>query len=99
MSLEIQDSTQENNELKKVLRKTKILFGELPPHYELLGHIDIHAEKSAKAIFDSVNFTQDDFDKLYRMGWSHKDIFDSIEHAGSVLKNGKILTTYLKKST
>ena len=56
------------------------------------------AIKSIKAIFDSKNFLQSDFDELYKIGWNDKEIFDSIEHAGFMLKNGRILTAYSTKS-
>jgi len=54
-------------------------------------------ENFIKKIFDSKNFTQIDFDELYKIGWNDKDIYDSIEHAGLMLKNGRILTVYIKK--
>lgn len=56
------------------------------------------ALKSIKAIFDSKNFNQNDFNELYNVGWSNKDIFDSIEHAGFMLRNGRILSAYSIKS-
>lgn len=55
------------------------------------------AVKSIKAIFDSKNFNKSDFNELYHIGWSDKDIFDSIEHTGFMLRNGKILTAYTIK--
>jgi len=55
------------------------------------------ALKSIKAIFDSKNFNQNDFKELYNVGWSDKDIFNSIEHAGFMLRNGRILTAYTIK--
>jgi hypothetical protein len=56
------------------------------------------AIKSIKAIFDSKNFNQNDFNELIKIGWSDKDIFDSIEHTGFMLRNGRILTAYSTKS-
>lgn len=56
------------------------------------------AIKTIKAIFDSKNFKQSDFDELYKVGWDNKDIFVSIEHAGFMLRNGRILTAYSIKS-
>jgi len=53
---------------------------------------------AVKSIYESSLFSQDDFDILYQMGWSQKDVFDAIDHAGILLKNGRILNTYLKKS-
>ncbi len=55
------------------------------------------AIKSIKAIFDSKNFKQSDFNELYEIGWNDKDIFDSIEHTGFMLRNGRILTAYSTK--
>jgi hypothetical protein len=52
---------------------------------------------SLKAIYESKNVQRVDFENLYAIGWSQKDIFDSIEHTGSIFKNGRILTAYLKK--
>ncbi len=56
--------------------------------YKLLGI------KSVKEIFDSENFDKNDFNELYKIGWSDKEIFDLIEHAGFMLKSGKILIAY-----
>ena len=56
------------------------------------------AIKSIKAIFDSKNFNQSDFNELYKIGWNDKDIFYSIEHTGFMLRNGRILTAYSTKS-
>ncbi len=52
------------------------------------------AIKSIKAIFESINFNQKDFNELYKIGWSDKDIFDSIEHTGFMLRNGRMLVAY-----
>lgn len=50
-----------------------------------------------KAIYESKYFTQNDFDALYTIGWTQKDVFDAIEHAGTIFRNGRILTTYAIK--
>jgi len=50
-----------------------------------------------KAIYESKAFTQSDFDALYAKGWTQKDVFDAIEHAGTIFRNGRILTTYAFK--
>lgn len=50
-----------------------------------------------KAIYESKSFTQNDFDTLYAMEWTQKDIFDAIEHAGTIFRNGRILTAYAIK--
>lgn len=47
-----------------------------------------------KAIYESQSCTQNDFDALYAMGWSQKDVFDLIEHAGTIFRNGRILEAY-----
>jgi hypothetical protein len=52
---------------------------------------------AVKVIYESKICTQDDFDKLYEMNWSQKDVFDVVEHAGSILKNGRILMAYTVK--
>ncbi|WP_255494575.1 hypothetical protein [Sulfurovum sp. bin170] len=54
----------------------------------------IHA---IKAIYESKKVTQNNFEQLYKMGWSQKDVFDVIEHAGMILRNGRILTAYMVK--
>lgn len=173
MFIEINDSVQDSKTLNRLLKKIRLIFGEVPPHYELLGNISVNvlndyldgilklikhktinpdyfgflrlhiankynftycinfntkllqlrgyessiikdslvdinsfpfeskliilAKKTIKAISDSTNFTEADFEKLYSIGWSNKEIFDSIEHAGNMLKNGPILLAYLKK--
>jgi hypothetical protein len=50
-----------------------------------------------RAIYESREVTRADFEKLYAMGWSQKDVFDAIDHAGTLLRNGRILTTYSEK--
>ncbi len=50
-----------------------------------------------KAIYESQSCHQEDFDALYKMGWSQKDVFDVIEHAGTIFRNGRILEAYWVK--
>ena len=49
------------------------------------------------AIYKSKFLTQDDFSALYQIGWSQKDVFDAIDHAGTIFRNGRILTAYTVK--
>ena len=55
------------------------------------------AKKAIQAIYESNEFSQDGLDALYAQGWSQRDVFDLIEHAGLILKNGRILMAYSKK--
>ena len=55
------------------------------------------ARFALKAIYNSRNCTQEDFDALYTQGWTQKDVFDAIEHAGAIFRNGRILTAYTVK--
>lgn len=55
------------------------------------------ARFAMKAIYESSKCKQSDFDTLYEMGWSQKDVFDAIEHTGTIFRNGRILTTYSAK--
>ncbi len=55
------------------------------------------AQKAIKAIFEYKSFEKKDFEDLFLDGWSQKDIFDAIEHAGTILKNGRILAAYTIK--
>ena len=169
---------QQNSEQKELLgrlfKKVKIIYGNIPPHMELLGNIEadyledflkmilkisrhesinpdmftfvrLHvaykeeydycmafntkmllskeytqdqindaisdiatiplddkhkqlAKYAIKAMYDSKAFTADDFETLYALGWSQRDIFDAIEHAGTLLRNGRILNTYSTKA-
>lgn len=50
-----------------------------------------------KAIYESLKCKQSDFNTLYEMGWNQKDVFDAIEHAGTIFRNGRILTAYAVK--
>jgi len=50
-----------------------------------------------KAIYESKLCIQSDFDALYEMGWTQRDVFDAIEHAGTLLRNGRLLTAYSMK--
>ncbi len=159
--------------LEKILKRVKILYGEVPPQMELLGNIEVEyledfikmvmrivkhpninpdffgfirlhiafkedyayckmyntkfllakdyiqeqldavvkdvtalpldekhqalAHHAVSAIYESKKIKQVDFEMLYAMGWSQKDIFDAVEHAATLLKNGRILTTYSEK--
>ncbi len=53
---------------------------------------------SIKAIYRSKEVKKEDFEKLYELGWSQKDIFDLLSHAGDILKNGRILNAYEQSS-
>jgi len=50
-----------------------------------------------KSMYESRLCNALDFEELYKMGWNQKDVFDAVSHAGMILKNGRILTTYSKK--
>ena len=51
-----------------------------------------------KSMYQSRLCIASDFESLYAMGWSQKDVFDAVSHAGMILKNGRILMTYSQKS-
>jgi hypothetical protein len=55
------------------------------------------AEHALKALYKSREVTQNDFDALYEMGWSQKDVFDAIEHTGTLFRNGRIMLAYSRK--
>lgn len=57
------------------------------------------ARYAIKAIYHSKMCNQKDFDSLYTMGWTQKDVFDVIEHAGTIFRNGRILGAYSKKTS
>jgi len=59
-------------------------------------HIEL-AKLALKVIYNSLTVTSKDFDKLFTLGWSQKDIFDCIEHAGTLFRNGRILNAYMIK--
>jgi hypothetical protein len=158
---------------RRLLKKVRLVFGEVPPHYALLAEIDpallagfvdgvlrlirhktIHPDyfgflrlfvarkknfsycvefntrlllrrgydkqtvKAAgldmdripfderlrllgratmKAVFAGNGFTEQDFEELYAAGWSGRDIWDSFDHAATMLKNGPLLAAYLQK--
>ncbi len=162
----------QKEKLKRLLRKVKVIYREVPPQMELLGNIDagyledflkmvlkvtrhpninqdlfsflrLHiafkenyiyckafnmkmlltkypqelldsaienietiplnsnhialAKLALKVIYNSLEVTKEDFDNLYNSGWSQKDVFDVIEHAGTLFRNGRILNAYLVK--
>lgn len=76
-----------------VIDSSKIDLAELP----FCEKHKVLAIKSIKAIFDSENFNQSDFNELYKIGWKDKEIFYSIEHVGFMLRNGRILRAYSVK--
>ncbi len=47
-----------------------------------------------KAVYKSRACIRKDFNSLYAMGWTQRDVFDVVDHAGTLLKNGRILTAY-----
>ena len=55
------------------------------------------ATHALKALYHSKEVNQNDFDVLYEMGWMQKDVFDVIDHAGTLFRNGRIMTAYSKK--
>ena len=55
------------------------------------------AKHALKALYQSREVTQNDFDALYKMGWTQKDVFDAIEHTGTLFRNGRIMMAYMKK--
>ena len=57
-------------------------------------HIEL-AKMALKVIYSSLTVTSKDFDNLFTLGWSQKDIFDAIEHAGTLFRNGRILNAYM----
>ncbi len=58
--------------------------------------IKILAEKGMKAIYSSSDFGLEDLRDLYKLNWSDTEIFEVINHAAFLLKNGKIISAYLK---
>jgi len=56
------------------------------------------AQHAHKVIYESKACTQSDLDALYEMGWSQKDVFDGVEHALTLFRNGRLLTAYSKKN-
>jgi hypothetical protein len=56
------------------------------------------ATHALKALYASKEVIQNDFDTLYEMGWTQKDVFDIIDHIGTLFRNGRIMTAYTKKA-
>ncbi len=54
------------------------------------------ASFAIKAIYHPFECKESDFNTLLQLSWSQNDIFDLISHAGDILKNGRILTAYLR---
>lgn len=52
--------------------------------------------KAIKAIYQPGAFSKNDLQELYQLHWTDKEIFDAIDHAGFLLKNGRIITAYMK---
>lgn len=169
----VQKNEAQKEQLEKILKKVKVIYGAVPPQMEFLGNIEVDyletfltavlrivkhphiepdlfafirlhvafkedypyckmfntkmllakgytqkqlddaiadialvpfdekhqvlATKSIKAIYESKLFTKKDFELLYNLGWTQKDVFDVIDHAGTIFRNGRILTTYAIK--
>lgn len=56
------------------------------------------AEKSIKAIYSPDDFDKNDLEELYALGWNNSEIYDAIDHAGFMLKNGRMIKAYLQKN-
>lgn len=87
----------------KLLLSKKYLQEQLDVVIEDISAVPFNDEHQAlaihavRAIYDSKELSQNDFDILYAMDWSQKDVFDVIDHAGTIFKNGRILTAYSQK--
>ncbi len=55
------------------------------------------AKHALKALYASREVSQEDFDNLYKMGWTQRDVFDVIEHVGTLFRNGRIMLAYAIK--
>jgi len=55
------------------------------------------ASHAIRVVYESKQIVAEDFEALYALGWSQKDVFDAIDHATTLLKNGRILTAYNRK--
>ena len=68
-----------------------------------IENIPSSPEQKALAVFTIKGFDtptqcrQADFDTLYEMGWSQKDLFDILSHTGTFLSNSQLLNIYMKK--
>jgi len=54
------------------------------------------AEKGIKAVYSPSDFNLDDLKDLYYLNWNDEEIFEVINHAAFLFKNGKIISAYLK---
>jgi len=169
----VQKNIEQEEELKRILKRVKLIYGSIPPQMEFLGNIDtkyleeflttmmrvvkhphieptlfgfirLHiafkeeykycmmfntkfllakgytqsqldaviedissvpldtkhqalAKYALKAIYESKSCGQKEFDLIYSLGWTQRDVFDAIEHAGTIFRNGRILTAYAIK--
>ena len=57
------------------------------------------ASHAVKALYQCKEVTQNNFDILYEMGWTQKDVFDAIDHTGTLFRNGRIMSAYSKKES
>jgi len=55
------------------------------------------ASHAVRVVYESKQISAEDFEALYALGWTQKDVFDAIDHATTLLKNGRILTAYSQK--
>ena len=56
------------------------------------------AFSAMSAIYDPVHFDKETIQKLQKMDWTLRDIFDAVDHATFLLKNGRILQAFLISS-
>ncbi len=74
------------------------LLDEVIENIESIPFNDAHkslAKFAIKVMYRSKECSKEDFEELYRMGWSQKEVFDVVEHAGALFKNGRILNAYM----
>ncbi|AGF77838.1 hypothetical protein UWK_01275 [Desulfocapsa sulfexigens DSM 10523] len=59
--------------------------------------LQILAIKAVKGVLRFKEFGKRDLDELYGVGWDDNEIFDAINHCGFMLKNGRLISSYILK--
>lgn len=57
------------------------------------------AEEGIRAVYNPDDFRGQDLQELYQLGWTDADIFDVINHAAFLLKNGRIISAYMNQNS
>jgi hypothetical protein len=58
-------------------------------------NLKLLADKAVKSVLNCKDFNIKDLVELHESGWEDSDFFDAANHCGFMLKNGRLISTYM----